>query len=71
MKEKKFRGKSQTAVERIWRIQGSQAQILALDFRRKSLKPFQLFPLRSKAEGHTAPRGGGSNAVRVTGLPRS
>ena len=42
--------KSRAAVERMWHIQDSQGQILALPFRFKSVKPFKVFPLRSKAE---------------------
>jgi len=39
-----------SAVERIWHIQDSQGQILALSMQ-ESLKPFELFSLRSEAVG--------------------
>jgi len=35
-----------SAIKRIWHMQNSHGQILALDFREKSLKPFELLPLR-------------------------
>ena len=37
-------------VERIWHIQDSQGQVLALAFRLKSLKLVKLLPLRSEAD---------------------
>jgi len=43
-----------TAVERMWQMQDSQGQILALAFRQKSSKPCKVFPLRSEAA--TRPR---------------
>ena len=37
------------AVEKLWHIQDSHDQIMALALRQKCLKPAQLFPLRSQA----------------------
>ena len=37
------------AVERIWHMLHSQGQMLALEVRPKSAKPFTMFPLRSEA----------------------
>ena len=39
----------EASIERIWHIQDSQGQILALALRHKSFKPSKLFPLRSEA----------------------
>jgi len=38
------------AVKKIWHLQDSQGQILALAFRRKCLKSFEMFPVRSVAD---------------------
>jgi hypothetical protein len=39
----------ESAIERTWQTHDSQGQFLALTFKHKSLKPFQLFSLRSEA----------------------
>ena len=56
-KPESYRQRAPCTVERIWKIWDSQCQILALAFRLKSLKPIELFALRSKAfagrEGRT------------------
>jgi hypothetical protein len=36
-------------VEQMWHAEDGQGQILVLAFRSKSIKPLQLFPLRSEA----------------------
>ena len=41
--------KQVTTVERIWNIQYGRGRILAMTFRKKSLRPFQMFLLRSEA----------------------
>ena len=38
-----------SAVERMWHMEGSQGQILALAFWSKSSRPFEIFPFRSAA----------------------
>ena len=38
------------SVERIWHIQDSQGQVLALTFRFKSLRYFKLFPLQRELD---------------------
>ena len=46
---------SASAVERIWHIQDSHSQILALAFKLKALKPCKLFNLCSEADPHHVP----------------
>ena len=56
------------AVERMWHLQDSQGQIMALAFTQTPLKPFKLFPLRSDAE---SPRGfyRGTSLIRKRAPP--
>jgi len=37
-------------LEQMWHMQDSRGQILALAFRKRSLEPFKLFPLRSEPD---------------------
>ena len=46
-----YKAFSGTDVEQIWRTHDSQGQILPSAFRLKSLKPCEVFPLRSEAVG--------------------
>ena len=52
--------KEASAVERIWHMEDSQGQILALACRLKFFEPFELFPLCSEADSQNTYGGGHS-----------
>ena len=68
--EERFPSSVGSDVERTWRRGDSQGQILALGFKRKSLKTLNFFPRRSREEAvrSAAPHGSHSHNVSASVL---